>query len=257
MDRKQILLLAGGSAAAAAVLWYLLKEKSSGEQKASLKAGAKKPEDITRDETVEILKEIESAQAIMKKDLRTLTQELAQKPMSFDAVYDKVKQVQPKDPLECHGLTMKDLDTCLERFSGDEAIRQLVTKVMGVSGHESHCSNSALNSTDRSDTGSSSQSIDVAKLIAIHKFMLQELESTLEACKQNPRRETFDHRAIAITVQVIVGQKVQEKFGAGTEDIESAVIRQHGQLGKSQEFGDVNTKIQQVMSQLIALGSSS
>jgi len=240
MDRKQILLLAGGSAAAAAVLWYLLKEKSSGEQKASLKAGAKKPEDITRDETVEILKEIESAQAIMKKDLRTLTQELAQKPMSFDAVYDKVKQVQPKDPLECHGLTMKDLDTCLERFSGDEAIRQLVTKVMGVS-----------------DTGSSSQSIDVAKLIAIHKFMLQELESTLQACKQNPRRETFDHRAIAITVQVIVGQKVQEKFGAGTEDIESAVIRQHGQLGKSQEFGDVNTKIQQVMSQLIALGSSS
>eukprot|EP00931_Biecheleriopsis_adriatica_P087692 TRINITY_DN62121_c0_g1_i1.p1 TRINITY_DN62121_c0_g1~~TRINITY_DN62121_c0_g1_i1.p1 ORF type:complete len:251 (-),score=64.29 TRINITY_DN62121_c0_g1_i1:62-814(-) len=242
MEWKKLLLLAGGSAATGAVIWYLLKEKSSGEQKAKSKGDKavkpKKPQDVTCEETLQLLQEVLQAQAKMKKETKSLTQELCQTPMSFDATYDRVKQVQPEDPLERHGMSMTDFDKCLENHQSDPNVRDLIAKIMGAPDVGSFSSDKV-------------QSVDVSKLLEIHEFMLQELQQIQEALQKNPRRDFFDQKTLTITAQVIIGWKTEVKFGVNTDEVESAVMQKHLHLSTDQKFQELNFKIQHIMSEMM------
>eukprot|EP00441_Pelagodinium_beii_P036344 CAMPEP_0197642878 /NCGR_PEP_ID=MMETSP1338-20131121/16400_1 /TAXON_ID=43686 ORGANISM="Pelagodinium beii, Strain RCC1491" /NCGR_SAMPLE_ID=MMETSP1338 /ASSEMBLY_ACC=CAM_ASM_000754 /LENGTH=251 /DNA_ID=CAMNT_0043216065 /DNA_START=49 /DNA_END=804 /DNA_ORIENTATION=- len=245
MEWKKILLLAGATAGSAAVLWYLLKEdKSAGKLAASSEDErrrlAAKPsvEEITKEQVRQILKEIINSQDQMKGFIKELTQELLSQSLSFDETYKKVRAVQPKDPLESHGLSMTDFDKLLDKYQQDPDVRDSIAKIMGAPSPSNMASEKV-------------QSISVRKVIEVHNFMLQELEKLVEDFQKVPGKEGYDMKTVTIAAQAIVGSKIEAKFGLTSEDIESAVLMYHANLATDQDFAQVNIKIQHAMGKLM------
>jgi len=159
--------------------------------------------------------------------------------MSFDETYDRVKQVQPRDPLEKYGLSMQEFDQLLDKYQFDPTVREAIAKIMG---------------TKKADTVPSEkvQAITVKQIIEVHTFMLKELEDIVTKYQGMQKRCELDMKTVTVVAQAIVGAKMEEKFGISSEDIESAVLMHHTTLAKDQEFATINEKIQHQMSKLMA-----
>lgn len=248
MDWKKALLLAGGLAGGAAALWYLLKEDGAKtaaavvNSKADRRVGA--AEEITKEQLMQILKEIIASQEEMKAYIKILTEELLSKSLTFDETYKKVREVQPKDPLERYGLSMTDFDKQLNNHQQDPEVREAITKIMGSPSPSNLASDKV-------------QGISVKEVIDIHNFMLEELEKLVEDFQKTPGKESFDMKTVTIAAQAIVGSKIQAKFSITSEDIESAVLMYHAHLASDQDFASVNIKIQHAMGKLMGTGYSS
>lgn len=240
-------MLAGlGAAGAAAVLYCLLKEqpkKSGGkgreESNEAPQPGAKlKVEEITKETVQTILKEIIESQEKMKGYMKELTKELRTKSMSFEDTYDRVRKVQPSDPLEKHKLTMMEFDQLLDKHQSDPMVREAIAKIMGTP-------------TASSVASEKVQGITVKLVIEVHTFMLKELEALVEKYQSMTNKRDLDMKTVTIVAQAIVGSKMEEKFGITSEDIESAVLMYHTSLATDQEFANINLKIQHTMGKLM------
>lgn len=245
-DWKKVVLATGAVAAGGAVLYYLLKDdadsrrspSSEGPSEKSAPATSRpKVEDITKETVQKILNAIIKSQEQMKVHMKVLTKELLEKNLTFEQTYQRVRDVQPQDPLEDYGLSMQQFDQILDIHQQDPAIRELVAKIMGA--------------PDASNTSSEKvQSITVKKIIEVHQFMKDELSSLVDKV-QSMNRKDLDMKTVTIAAQAIVGSKMEEKFSITSEDIESAVLLYHTMLATDQTFAQLNMDIQATMSKLM------
>lgn len=240
---QKLLVAAGGAVGVAALVCYLLKEDGGESAKTVVAADEKKKagplvDQVTKEQVVQILQEIIKSQEQMKGYMKSLTQELMKDSLSFEQTYKKVKEVQPDDPLDKYGLTMMDFDQLLDKYQGDDKVRDLIGKIMGAP-HASSCESEKV------------KAITVQKIIDVHNFMLEELDRLNNAFQELPKKASYDMKAVTIAAQAIVGSKIEHKFGITSEDIESAVLNFHTTLATDQEFHAINIKIQYTMSKLM------
>jgi len=248
-DWKKVVVATGAVAAGGAVLYYLLKDDAEVSRWKPSATGASstvsapvtsKPniEEITKETVQQILEQIIKSQEQMKVHMKALTKELLTKQMNFEQTYQRVREVQPKDPLEQYGLSMLQFDHILDKFQGDPAIREAIAKIMGA--------------PDPSNaTSDKIQSITVKKIIEVHTFMQEELSKLVDHVQGMPRKDDLDMKTVTIAAQAIVGSKMEEKFSITSEDIESAVLLYHTMLATDQTFAQLNMQIQTTMSKLM------
>jgi len=241
---KRILLYAGGAAGAAAVLYYLLREEPEAKQPTRAAADETKDnkkklrvEDVTKEEVQGILNSIVESQEKMRTHMKALTQELLEKNMTFEQAYARVREVQPEDPLERHGLSMVDFDQLLNKHQSDPQVRQGIVRIMGV--------------PDPPATGEKGSEVPASKTVEVHAFMLQELDKLLQYFQTVKNKESYDVKTVTLAAQAVVGAKVEQKYGLTSEDIERAVVTHHTALATDQEFANINMKMQQTMAQLM------
>jgi len=245
MEGWQKLLIAAGSAAGvAAVLYYLLREEADSKE-LSIDADAEEKEkklrveDVTKEQVHKILSEIVESQEKMRTHMRTLTAELLAKPQDFEQTYQRVRELQPDDPLERYGLSMMDFDQLLNKHQSDPQVREGIAKIMGVPD---------MGGSAGPDKGSA---VPAKKVIEVHAYMLTELEKIVQHFASFKNKEQFDMKTVTLAAQAVVGAKVEEQFGLTSEDIERAVIKHHTALATDQEFASVNMKMQQTMGMLM------
>eukprot|EP00440_Ansanella_granifera_P058387 gb/GFBE01063285.1/.p1 GENE.gb/GFBE01063285.1/~~gb/GFBE01063285.1/.p1 ORF type:complete len:255 (+),score=85.66 gb/GFBE01063285.1/:1-765(+) len=248
---KKMLLVAGGALGAGAVLWYVLKEDKSGKKPAVGSQDDKRrwkvrtAEEVTKEQLHEILKEIIQSQEQMKSYTKVLTQELLSNSLTFDQVYQKVRQVLPKDPLEEHGLSMMDFDKLIGKYAQmDTDVREAITKIMGAPSPGAVASEKV-------------QSISVKKVIDVHHFMLKEMEAVVAELEKSPDIKSYDMKPVTIAAQAIVGSKIEKQFGITSEDVEGAVMMYHANLATDQDFAQVNIRIQHAMGKLMGANFAS
>jgi len=245
---KKALLCAAGAGGVAAVLWYLLREEAEGQ---AGEDGAAAPEggddsksgqatvsaqDVSKDQVIRILGEMVASQERMKVLMKELKVKMLAKEMDFAEAYEQVSSVQPDDPLERNGLSMSDFDQVISKYQQDPQVMQGIMQIMGM--------------PDESKAGPG-KPVSVAEVIAVHVFMLQELESQLKDFSKVKSGKAWDMKTVALASQAIVAAKVEKKYGLTSEDIESAVMQNRQSLGSNQEFAEINQKMQIAMSQLM------
>jgi len=236
-------MLAGlGAAGVAAALYYCMKDSkkqiSSAPVSKDAPVAGRKVEDITKEVTQNILKEIIESQDKMKGYMKELTKELRSKKLTFDETYKRVREVQPTDPLEKHNLSMMEFDQLLDKYQGDPNVRESIAKIMGAPNPTNTMSEKV-------------QSITVKEIIKIHTFMHEELEKLTAEYEQKKNHSELDAKTVTIVAQAIVGAKMEEQFGITSEDIENAVLMYHTILATDQEFANINTNIQHTMGKLM------
>lgn len=249
MADSQKMLLAGlGAASVAAVVYCLTKDDSKktrtvqGDKSEGAPAGGKgksKVEEISKETVSIILKEIIDSQEKMKSYMKTLTKELKTKQMDFRQTYDRVREVQPNDPLEKYGLSMMEFDQLLDKYQSEPTVREAIAKIMGA--------------PNPANTQSAKvQAITVPQIISVHKFMLEELESLVKIYQGLQKTGgDLDMKTVTIVAQAMVGAKMEEKYGIASEDLESAVLVYHTMLATDQEFATINLQIQHTMGKLM------
>mmetsp|Transcript_98345 Transcript_98345/g.228038 ORF Transcript_98345/g.228038 Transcript_98345/m.228038 type:complete len:254 (-) Transcript_98345:167-928(-) len=244
---KRILLYAGGAAGVAAVLYYLLREEpevkvgaSTNESEESKEKKKMTVEDVTKEQVQEILNSIVVSQEKMRGHMKALTKQLREnRQMTFEQAYARVREVQPEDPLERHGLSMFDFDQLLNKFQSDSQVRQGIVRIMGVPPDTAPTS------------GDKGPQVPASKTVEVHAFMLQELEKLLQYFHTIKDKESYDVKTVTLAAQAVVGAKVEEKYNLSSEDIERAVVTHHSALAMDQEFASINMKMQQTMAQLM------
>mmetsp|Transcript_56554 Transcript_56554/g.106075 ORF Transcript_56554/g.106075 Transcript_56554/m.106075 type:complete len:252 (+) Transcript_56554:33-788(+) len=238
------LVLAGAAAGTAALAWYVFKAKPSVVQDSQPEDEKQKQvhntenEGAAKDNLKQILKEMIKSQEITKNFVRELSQELATKVLSFHETCQRVKRVQPTDPLESRGMTIMDFDKLLAKHQQDSDVRDAIAKIMGAP-HPTHAVSDKI------------QSISVKDIIDIHSFMLQELHLLVKESSSAATKEAFDTKTVTIAAQAIIGSKFETQFNLTSEDIESAVLMYHANLATDQNFAQINSKISHAMSQLL------
>merc|ERR1711920_665352 len=188
-------------------------------------------DEISKEQVQQILQEIIRSQGQMKHYMKDLTKELCSKSLSFEQTYQRVKEVQPEDPLEKYGLSMMEFDQLLDKHQSDPLVKEAIAKIMGAP-------------MPGSTTPDRVQSITVKKIIDVHKFMLEELEKLVQNFQALPNKEQYDMKTVTIAAQACVGSKVEATFGITSEDIENAVLFHHTMLATDQEFASINMQIQ-------------
>lgn len=242
---KKLLIGVGAAAGAAAVLYYLLKDEPETSQLAAEGPGSSPSQpktsvnELTKDQVKQILQDIINSQTQMKDYMKDLTKELHSTSLTFDQTYEKIKGVQPNDPLEAYGLSMQDFDQLLDKHQHDPGVRDAIAQIMGASGQP------------QAAISESARQITVKKIIDVHAYMHEELEVILRQFQSLPNKEAYDLKTVTIAAQAIVGSKVEEKFSITSDEIEGAVLTHHQQLATDQEFATINRKIQQTMGTLM------
>jgi len=243
---KNLIFAAGGAAAIGAVAYYLLKREpkekallaeASGKKEAAAQA-VESTDKFSKEQVLQILQEITKSHEKMNGYMKELTQELLGKQMTFDQIYQRVKQVQPADPLEKYGLSMVSFDQLLDKHQGDQGVRESIAKIMGAPNINS-CHSEKV------------QAITVKTIIDVHTYMLEELDTLVKDFLALPNKDSYNMQIVTIAAQVIVGSKVEAKFAVTSQDIESAVLMYHTMLATNQEFAAINIKIQQTMGKLM------
>ncbi|CAK0865600.1 unnamed protein product [Prorocentrum cordatum] len=245
---KKALLAAAGAGGVAAVLWYLLAEEAEGQ---ASEDGAAAPEggdnrksgqgvvatgDVSKDQVIRILGDMVASQDRMKVLMKDLKAKMLAKDMDFAETYEHVRSVQPDDPLERHGLSMSDFDELVSKHQNDPQVMQGIMQIMGM--------------PDESKVGQG-KPVGEAQVIAVHAFMLQELENQLKDFSKIVGQKAWDMKTVALASQAIVAAKVERKYGLTSEDIEGAVMQNRQTLASNAEFAEINQKMQVAMSKLM------
>jgi hypothetical protein len=225
-------LVAGAAAAAAAVFAYLYSRESKPARK-SVSA-----DEVTREELLEILAEIQVAHDKMKLVTKQLSSEILSSNLNFEQTYRKVLATQPVDPLDKYGLSMVDFDRLLEREQHDPTVRAALAKLMAAPEAESLAS---------------AKDLSVSQIFDIHRFILAELQAVISEVQTLRPGAKYDSKTVMIAAQAIVGARVEGKFGATGDDVEAATAKLALALNGNAEFNNLNLQIQQAMTQLMTL----
>jgi len=238
------MLLAAGTAASALAVLYCLTQSDPKPKpqvvtdQVAQASGKSKVEAISKVTVQKILTEIIESQEIMKLCMKELTKKLRAENLSFEQTYDKVKEVQPSDPLDRYNLSMVEFDQLLDEHQSDPTVRESIAKIMGAPNVSAAASEKA-------------QGVTVKVVIDVHAFMLQELEKLVDSYQGMQKNRDLDMKTVTIVAQAIVGAKVEQKFDITSEDIETAVMMHHTRLAADQEFAKINSKIQHTMGRLM------
>jgi hypothetical protein len=192
-------------------------------------------EDIGKETCQRILEEIITAQNQMKMGLKEVTNEVLEKQMNFEQTYQRIREVQPKDPLKEYGLSMGQFDQILNKYQGDHKIRESIARIMG-----------------KPDVISEkAKSITVHEIIETQQFMQEELSKLVDYVLNMPEKDDLDMKIVTIAAQAIAVPKLEKKFSIKSEDIESAIHFSVEKLQTNQTFIEVNMQLQTTMSKLM------
>jgi hypothetical protein len=233
------------AAISAGVVYYLFRKEEQVAPVAAaspaavssepIKVDAKK---ISAEQLLEIMGKIVDSQSSMKTVMKKVTEDIERENLSFAQVFDRVKDLQPNDPMEQTGLTMSEFDELLEKYQEDPRILDAIAKIMGPS--EEDLAN---------DDG---KILTVKELVDIHQYMLEEIQRvTGEVKKSKTDKFTSDARTLTVTAQVLVGAKVEQKFKVASQAIERSVMMQQAQLASNHQFATINMMMQQAMGELM------
>mmetsp|Transcript_423 Transcript_423/g.653 ORF Transcript_423/g.653 Transcript_423/m.653 type:complete len:253 (-) Transcript_423:117-875(-) len=248
-DYHKVLLTAGVTAAAGAALYYLLKQDER-RRITSVNAGTsatpavrRKPNinEITKEMVEKLVEAVIISQEQMRDNMKTLTSDIIRQKQDFESVYERLKATRPKDPLEDNGLSMTEFDQLLAKYSGDDAIKKLVHKLMNAP---------AAGLAHDSAIAKKVEDISLRKVIDIHKFMLAEVQGIIADRKMVGKS---DSQIATLAVQAIIGARVEEKFGFASEEIEAAVLLYHQMLETNQEFKTVTMQLQAALGEFLGM----
>lgn len=193
---------------------------------------------VTADQLLSIMNMIVESQNSMKTVMKKVTDDIEKENLTFAQVFERVKSLQPNDPMEQTGLTMTEFDELLEKYQEDPRVLDAIAKIMGPS--EDDLAN---------DDG---KVISVKTLVEIHQYMLSELQSiSSEIKKAKNSKFASDPRTLTVTAQVLVGAKVEQKFKVASQAIERSVMMQQAQLASNHQFATVSMMMNQVMGELM------
>ena len=234
----KVAAVAAAAIAVAGAAYYIARRSVAGKTGG---AGKRKVDQISKEQVIAIIDEIASAQNKMKAVTQTAIGEVISKNLGFEETYDYCVKIQPSDPLLKYGLTTGDFDQLLDREQHDHRVRERLAKIMGMQENSDELASAQGRSTQR-------KALDIKELVSIHEYMLEELKTvSAEVDSKLKRGSSVDMRALAVAAQVLVGAKVQQKFGVDTDDIEASIIKNHEWLSKDKKFADVNDEIQRLM----------
>ena len=189
---------------------------------------------ITVEQLLSIMDKIIESQNVMKGVMKRITDEITSGDLSFVQAYERVKELQPNDPMEQTGLTMNEFDELLDKYQEDPRILDSIARIMGPS------------EEDMADDDG--KILTVKELIDIHQYMLDELRGITEEVKGGIK---FDPRTLTVTAQVLVGAKVEKKFKVGSPAVERSVMTHQAQLATDHKFATINMMMQQAMTELM------
>ena len=191
---------------------------------------------VTVEELLVIMGRIVESQDSMKTIMKTITEEIKASDLSFAQTFDRVKDLQPADPMEETGLTMSEFDELLDKYQEDPRILDAIAKIMGPSEEDM-----------KSDGG---KVLSIQELIDVHQFMLDQLH-VITADIQSKNNKQWDARTLTVTAQILVGANVEEKFKVGSTAVERSVMIHQHQLASNHEFATINMMMQQAMTELM------
>eukprot|EP00923_Selenidium_pygospionis_P046261 GHVN01079757.1.p1 GENE.GHVN01079757.1~~GHVN01079757.1.p1 ORF type:complete len:248 (+),score=59.90 GHVN01079757.1:170-913(+) len=233
---QQVAIGAAAASVGGAFLWYLLKsdENNDGVTQRTLNMAADTKSE--KEKVEDTLNELLENQAETKTTLRNLTKEVIDKKLDFQETYKRVRDVQPRDPLETYGFSMQEFDAYLEKYSTDPVIRSLINRVMSASPNT------------QSVKGAE---IGVNQLLQVHELMLSELSKLVDEFLGLSDKANYDIKGVVIAAQAIIGAKVEEKFKLNSEEVEAAVVHNHPILATNRDFTRMNISITSKMNQLM------
>jgi len=237
-NTKMTALVVAGAAAAATVLYYLLRSDSTEASQPVMKTRKAKGDEMTKEEVVEVLSEICNAQEKVKKVLKDITAELLVKKYTFNQTYSRFAATHPEDPMEKYGISTMQLDKQIDKYQDDPDVQSLIGRLMGEPSGLNHA-------------GSKGKTTPHETVVAIHDFMLKELQAIAAEFQENPAKQTMETKIVIMAAQAFVAAKVEEKFNLNADDIEVAVLTGHDRLKDDQEFVRINVLMQSTMRQLM------
>lgn len=205
---------------------------------------------ITVEKLAEILDAVAAMQVKMKAVMDSASKTIREKALGFEESYEVVAKMIPEDPLSRYGLSTGEFDRLLEREQHNALVRDKMSAVVAAD-----ITNAA--------TSSGGPELSTMELIAIHEYMLQELDGLLKeyssvcAKRKQSRQEALVVNIVAITMQVIVASKVETKFQRSPMEIESAVTRNFAALSSDSHFNTINYRIQRIMADILEIPKTS
>jgi hypothetical protein len=195
---------------------------------------------ITVEQLLSIMDKIIESQNVMKGVMKRISDEITSSDMKFVQAYERVRELQPNDPMEQTGLTMNEFDQLLDKYQEDPRILDSIARIMGPSEEDMAMDDGKV--------------LSVKELIDIHQYMLDELRSITEEVKTGSTKSVtsiFDPRTLTVTAQVLVGAKVEKKFKVGSPAVERSVMEHQAQLATDHKFATINMMMQQTMTELM------
>lgn len=236
LENKKVALLVGGAAAVVGLAVLSSKASNSSPAKAGKSASSGKQGETDLDSkegVLSILQEMASSQPVSRQQLKELATEAQAKSLSLSQACARYSQMGVSDPLAKRKLSMAAFNGALSKHEDDPAVQQAIAALMGSPP-------TGVAATE------ASQALTVQKLVDIHNFMLAEFDK-LAACSDKGSR---DANIVTFAAQAVVAGKSEAKFKVSPEDIEAAVLAQHGALACNAEFSGINLKLQQTMAKL-------
>lgn len=232
---QKTLAAVGVGAGALAVAYYLLRDEPETGAEPQKPDGKKKlAKDVTKEQLIQMMREIVEVQERIKARMKVVTQELLQSKHSFEETYAKIKSVNSDDVLEKYGIPMQEFDLLLQKHQQDPEVAQGIMKIMGV---------------NEGPGSKKAQAVTVEQIVNAHKLMLEELLSVHSLIEG--KKDDLDVKVVSLTCQAIISAKVEEKFGLTSEDMEGAVAKLHEQLATNKEFTDVSMRMQETLAKLM------
>ncbi|KAH0476817.1 MAG: uncharacterized protein KVP18_000308 [Porospora cf. gigantea A] len=211
--------LAVTTALAAATYFWVKKIEARGEP---IKNG-----EVSRADLLTILKAIKKTQQDNRKALQALTTELAASGAGLEEACARVSQLPDKDPLTAYGLTVNEFDLLLEKFQRDREVNAQVDSLM------------------ESPAAPTTNPVDPAKIVEIHQFMLNELQTLPKTCPGH------SHKTLALASQAVATARAQIKFGVPNELLDASTQHHFDTLTKDEAFNEVMMRIQMCISEMI------
>lgn len=243
MNWKKYLTVAGGAAAAVAIAYMLIREDDNNdskneneEEKADSKSN-KKGCKMTKEEVLQLLNEMQEAQAGMKNMVLSLIKTAKNCNYDFMTVYNEAKKIDTVDPLMKRQMVISDFDKAIESYHFDPEVSASVTKLV-------RADSAPISKSDR-------PILSVKKIIEIHAFMLKVLYSVEVTFQSIPNKKELDTKLVALVIQSIVSAKVEDTFNVLSEDVETSILAQQYALSSNVEFAQVNVEMQSIMNKCV------
>ena len=241
---SKVALFAAAAAASAGVVYYLFRTEeqtvASGEAPTSVKsvtpvAPQIDAKSVTVEQLLTIMDSIVQSQNVMKGVMKTVTEEINSKNLTFAESYELVRERQPADPMENLGISMNDFDELLDKYQEDPRVLDAIARIMGPS--------------DEDMAADDGKILSVQELIAIHQYMLEQLVQIGAEVKR--MKSPADPRTTTTAAQVVVGARVEKKFSVVSAAVERSVMVHQNQLASNHQFATINMMMQQAMTELM------
>merc|ERR1711964_84863 len=184
---------------------------------------------------IQILDEIIESQEKMSALMKKMVDIILEEKLSFRAVYERVLELQPKDPLDQRGLSMMDFDQLLDTHQHDAEVKEKIGLIMSAGGTKS----------------TNVKPAPLSDIAMVHEYMCTEIKKLVNEFQGWSDASNCDRKVLTIAAQALVASRVQKNYGYASEQIEACVVANSASLGQDPQFTALNVQMQQAMGMLM------